>query len=511
MRKRKILKNIFSVTSIIIIAKILGFIKQMITASTFGATIKTDLISLSQGFIGNLEYLLFQTLITSFLPVYICVKESGKENEQQFVSDTIKLFIIISVGIMIGIMIGAPVFARIIAPSYSIELSQQLSKYIVVFSILLVFLVLIALFRALLNANERFVPGELIGVNQSIIVIIMISLFSNFYGVNVLVVSSFIYSIWNVFFLGLLSRKQWRITKGNPLRNSNVRRMLQMIPPLLLGYAMVYVNQLVDKILISGLESGAVTAMSYASTLSSLVATFIASFCSVLFTYVTKNIVKHNHKNVAEISIRASIILLTVFLPISILTILCAEDIVRIVFARGAFEQVAVKNAACALAGYSFMFVPYAFRELFGQFQYGYQDSKRPMINSTIGIVFNIVFSIILCPKLGVFGVAFATSVSVVICGILNVYSAKRHNKYLEFKCFFNKIPLWICGSLVCFFIVKYGIEQWREKGALVRFCLTVLSSFCGYFLVVSPILWKEIHIWRKLSSERNERQINDN
>ena len=37
-----------SVSGIIVIAKILGFDKRMVTANAFGATIQTDLISISE-------------------------------------------------------------------------------------------------------------------------------------------------------------------------------------------------------------------------------------------------------------------------------------------------------------------------------------------------------------------------------------------------------------------------------------------------------------------------------
>lgn len=509
MGKGKILKTIFSASGVIVIAKLLGFAKQMITASYFGATTQTDIISLSQGFVGNLEYLLFQTLVTSFLPIYMSTREYGGKKEQRFVSDVIKLFLGISVSLVVILLLASPLFAKVIAPTYSEQMLKGLSKYIAFFSPLLALFTLIALFRALLNANEKFIPGELVAANQSIIVIVMVFLLASSLGVNVLVISSYIYSIWNVFFLGILSRKYWCISKGNPLKNADIHRLLRMIPPLLLGYAMVYVNQIADKMLISGLEAGAVTAMSYASTLSSLVATFISAFCSVLFTYVTQNIVKHNQKGAANLVNRFSVILITLLLPISILTVICSHDIVTIVFARGAFEQEAVKNASKALAGYGVMFVPYVFRELFGQFQYGYQDSKRPMVNSTIGILVNVCLSVLSCPILGIFGVTLSTSVSVMVCGLLNAFAAKKHNEYLKFKTIYHKIPFWVCGGGACIIVADWGMNRWRECHTLIRFLLVITFAFIAYLLVVSPILWSEIRLKVKnktnISEEKDE------
>ena len=58
MKRKGILGTICSITGVILIAKLLGFIKQMVVASSFGTTIETDLINLSQSFIGNIQYVI---------------------------------------------------------------------------------------------------------------------------------------------------------------------------------------------------------------------------------------------------------------------------------------------------------------------------------------------------------------------------------------------------------------------------------------------------------------------
>ena len=54
----RLLKNILSVSGVLILVKALGFFKQMVIAGIFGANAETDLINLSYGFIGDIQYLL---------------------------------------------------------------------------------------------------------------------------------------------------------------------------------------------------------------------------------------------------------------------------------------------------------------------------------------------------------------------------------------------------------------------------------------------------------------------
>lgn len=469
----------------------MGFVKQMVVANSFGTTIETDLITLSEGFIGNIQYLLVQALTTSFISVYIYTKEQDETLASRFAMDTIKAFSLVAAALSAAVFLGAPWIGRMIAPNYSDELSAALAGYLRLFSPLLILFVWIAVFQALLNANKRFIPGEMVSFHQSVIIIVMVLALHRELGVDVLAAAFFVYTIWNTLFLGWISRRDWHLTSGNPFANDMVRKLLRMIVPLLLGYSIVYVNQMVDKILVSGLDAGTVTALGYAAVLSNLVATFIVSFGSIFFSYITTRISQNQHQQAAELSIWASSLLILVFLPVSILTVLCAEDIVTIVFARGAFGADSVQAAALALTGYAFTFVPLVLREVYSRFQYAYQDTRRPMINSSIGIAINIVLSIVLCPRYGVLGVTFASSVSVCMCGVMNLLSARRKNTFLRPTALLRCIPFLAAGSAVCVLIALWGKSFFMEYSALVRFAATAVCGLGGYSLAVSPLLWK--------------------
>lgn len=491
MKKTSYFRTFSSVTGVILLSKLVAFGKQMVTASTFGTTIETDIISLSEGLIGNIQYVLVQVILTSFTATYIHIRGQDELGAKRFAMDTAKAFTIIAAVLSAVVMLAAHVIACIIGPSYELAESARLANYLRLFAPLLILFVWIAVFHALLNANQRFVPGEMISLNQSVIVIAMVLLFKDYLGVQILAVSFITYTIWNVLYLGILSRKYWGISKGNPFQNTAVRNLLRMAVPLLLGYSVIYINQQVDKILSSGLETGTVTALNYAAVLSNLVATFIISFSSILFTHITTCISRGEQENAAALTVKAASLLMIAFLPISLLAIICSEDIVSIVFGYGTFGADSIRITGQALAGYSFSFVPLIFQELFSRFHYGYQDSRRPMINSTISIIANIIVSITLCPLIGVFGISFATSVSYFVCGILNVISARKHNHSLPLYVLLRQLPVMVVGGLVCALIAVWGNRFFAGQSALVRFLLVTICGGGGYLLVVSPLLWK--------------------
>lgn len=491
MKKGSLFRASFSVSGIILLVKILGFVKQAVTASAIGATIETDLISLSEGFIGNIQYVFVQILLTSFITVYIHIREEDDEGTaRRFAMDVIRAFSLIVLGLSAAVLLAAPLISRIIAPSYSPELSARLTGYLRLFAPVLILFIWNAVFHALLNAHRRFVPGELTGLNQSVITIALVLALGGRLGADTLALAFFAYNIWNTLYLGALSRQYWSRSRGNPFQNESVRQLLRMAGPLLLGYSMVYINQQVDKALSSGLGQGIVTAMGYAAVLSDLIGTLIASFCSILFTDITVHISRGEDTKAAGLASWAAALLVLAFLPVSILTVLCAEDIVSVIYGRGAFGDVAVRSAAQALRGYAFAFVPLVLRDLFSRFQYSYQDTRRPMVNSTIGIAFNIVLSVALCPRLGVLGITLASSVSVLICGVLNAATARRHKKFLSFRPLLGLLPWMGAGGVLCVLAARWGLRVFSGCSASVRFILTALLGFGAYLPVVAFPLW---------------------
>lgn len=491
MKQSRLLKSMLSVSGVLILVKGLGFIKQMVIAAAFGANTGTDLINLSFGFISDAQYLLVQVMLTAVVSVYIHIKGKDENEAGRFASDTFQVSTILTIILSALICLLAPWIARFLAPTYSPELSSQLGGYIRLFSPILIPLVWMAVCHALLNANKRFVPGQLEGLYQSVILIAVIVLGSEALGVDALTAGYWLYVAVSAGILGWQARRYFGKRCGNPFRNPHIQQLLRMTAPLLIGYGAVYINQMVDKILVSGLESGTVTAMSYAAVLSNLVGTLIGSLCSVLYAHVTEHISKGNEQAVSQLTERAALVLVILLLPVTVVAVSQAEDLVQLVYGRGAFDENAAAMTVQALSGYSLSFIPLALREIYSRIQYGYQDSKRPTINSLIGIAFNIVLSILLCPRLGVFGVTLASSAATLVIGVLNMYSARRDAPFLTFGLFRRALPFLAAGGSLSVLVALECRNWFGAFPVFFRLCASSACVFLVCFLILSPFLKK--------------------
>lgn len=492
---------IFSVSSIILFAKVLGFLKQMYLAKVFGATGETDIVFLSQGIVTDLEYLLSQTMITAFIPIYSSLRLKKQKEEIIFTGKVITVFTLVAIFISVLFFSFAPVISHILAPAYTGEMYFGLTRHIRIYAFTLVILLWMAIFNALLKANEVFLPGEFISINQSVVYVVIVFLMQASWGVNSLVISFFVYMIINCIYLGACAKKYWSISLLSIHKDENVVKLLKMMGPLLLGYALLYINQQIDKILASGFGDGAVTALSYSATLSNFVSGFIGSISGVVFTYVTIHVAERRHKSAADLISRGLTIFITVLLPVMILTIINSKEIVTIVYGRGAFDSIAIDNTSHALQGYGFVFVSYAVRELFTRLQYSYQDSRLPMINSAISIIFNIILSVIFSKFWGIFGITVASSISVLCCAVLNIASARRYNKYFRLSYFKNKSFLWMIGGTGCIAVNVLLKEMIPNNFSVFgRFIIICIVSIILYAVITSPIV---LNIFKEYKSSK--------
>ena len=485
-----LMKSIFSASGIIIIAKIVGFFKEIVVASSYGTSVDTDLLNLSQSLISDIKYVLVQVLLTSFVVVYINVKQESEYDAKRFTGAVIVACLFLTLMVMTCVIVFSNQLSYIISPSFSEEQHKRLSFYISSYAPTLLAFVAVAIFNAVLSSNKIFIPGQLEGFFQSCIVIMMVEVFSPTIGIVSLYYSLFVFSIFNMVFMWLFARRYFIFRLESYKFKSKILKMFKMALPLLIGYSAVYLNQMVDKVLLSSLGHGTVTSMHFASSLHNIVGSFIVTFAAIVFPYVADLIAKKDIENRHKLVFSVLVLMVIAFLPVSIISIICAKDVVTVVFARGAFDDNSVNITSLALIGYGFCFVPLAIKEIFSRYLYANFESKVPMRNSVISILINIGLSIALCKSFGVIGVTLATSISILVCGVLNYFASKRYGvRNLITEDYKRMVMISFFGSFLslavgCFVVTVVNfLPSWLK---LIIVTATVYATFLPF---VAPIL----------------------
>ena len=103
----------------------------------------------------------------------------------------------------------------------------------------------------------------------------------------------------------------------------------------------------------------------------------------------------------------------------------------------------------------------------------------------------------------GKVGVAFATSMSVVVCGVLNMCSARKLSTALSFRPYLRLLPfLALCGA-VCGVIARFSATHLAAQNPLLRFALSALIGMAAYAVCASPLL---LRLWRQLRQNNSSK-----
>lgn len=488
MEKRKtVLGSAVLVMIVVLGSKFLGFIRQIVIASTYGADMNTDIYFVSSEFMINLSGALLASLTTALVTIYIdiAVKKS-KDEANELASKMLTLFLGASLIFIVLINLFAPYIASVLAPSYEEIAHNTLIKYLRFFSITFIFTAFQSIYAAVLNANNSFVPGKLYGIVYNPIAIIMVALFASSYGIKALIMAYLLGNIAQTLLLKFLSRNTFKFRPSFDIKNKTVRHLVMLSLPLLLSNIFIQLNGIIDKAICSGLGEGYASNYSYAYTLEQFItATITATISLILLSKYATYVAEGNTKMVIKTFKESLSGLIILLVPITVVAVSLSYDIVSIVYLRGEFDLTAARQTSDALIGFCVGFGLIAIREMYIRLHFSYQDTKMPMLSNVAAVVVNAVASIILSKFMGIMGISLATSISIILTiALLN----KSVKKYIpDFK-FISLLKLIVKVLVACVpvFLVCEVLKGILPFNPILRF---LICSLCAVVIYVIDLI----------------------
>lgn len=458
-KTQSIAKSASLVTLMMLGFKVLGFLKQAVIAYVYGATFETDTYFIAWGFISGVSEAIIKALLVSLVAVYTSLRVTkGNKEAAKLINGLLEILLPLFVLISSVIFIGAPLFSRILAPSYDAEELVTLSTFIRILAPVLIFGCFELILGAVSDSYKSFFVPRLQSLIYSLSVILACVVLSSICGLKALVIAQYVSSFVFVILLILSTKKYHKYALVKFKEIPELKGILYTAIPLFIGNSALQINQIVDKSITSGLGDGAASALAYCHTLEQFVTNImIVNIGNVMFANFAEFVAKGDLARVKETLNKAIDLLVAVLSGISVVTILCSQDIVSIVYYRGSFTMEAVTLTSIALVGYAISFVAVAVRDLTVKSLYAFKDTRSPMIACIISIVVNITFSLILSRFIGILGVSVATSISAVFGMIINAKFFVSHLKEYNYR-----------GHFITF------IRCLPASGVLAVFCLVV-------------------------------------
>ena len=360
-----LLRTLATVSSMTLLSRILGFVRDFVVARAFGAGAATDAFFIASKLPNLLRRMFAEGAFSqAFVPILGEYKNKRSEEETHtLINHVASLLSLCLFGITVIGILAAPAFVWISAPGFATEpdkfaLTVTLTR--ITFPYIL-FMSLVALAGGILNTWSRFAIPAFTPVLLNLSFIAMALWATPYFNPPVLALA------WAVFIGGLLQlaiqfpalRKinklphptlNWRAAWADP----GVRRITGLMAPALLGVSVSQISLIINTIFASYLKTGSVSWLYYADRLMEFPSGLLgAALGTILLPSLSRAHATGNHQEYSRLLDWGLRLTLLLAVPASLGLALLATPLISTLFQHGAFAASDVLQTRNALTAYT--------------------------------------------------------------------------------------------------------------------------------------------------------------
>lgn len=468
-------------------SRILGLAREILTAALFGASRQLDAFYVAYTLANLTRQLLAEgALSAAFVPVFSqTLVKDGKERAVQLARQALSVLLVAGVATVICGMFFSPFLVKVMAPGFTgtkYTTATALTRGMFPF---LLFMSLAALVMGVLNSLDSYFIPAVAPALSNIIFIAIVAATGTRWGVWSLAIA--------VLFGGLFQFAfQWFWSAGSGVLllpskpdpgDKELKRMLVLFLPYAAGLSLNQVNPVVSRMLASFLEDGAISVLNYANRIIQLpLGLFVIAISQAVLPELSRCAMKSG--NDFRIMMRDSLrFTLFVVLPATVGLIFLSEQMVHILFYRGAFGDWAWHATSSALAMYALGLPGMACTTVIMRGLYAKSMPRDAMVVTLSSVFSNVILSFLLMPVLSFSGLALATSLAFTISSFVGNY---RMSKVLGYPLGISSIS-WITKLFISLvvMILSLGLIHYlwvypSGSGIMLRSLWLLLNILAG-------------------------------
>lgn len=466
-KSRKAAKSVGIIILFSLGSKLLGFIRETLIAAKFGSGIETDTFFIALSAIALFTSMITKSINTTMIPVLSEVeKKEGKEGKIEHTNNLLNIILLISFGLMILGWILSPTVIKILGSGFEGK-QFQLGVLMMRIGLPSIFFASIeGVYRGYLQSELMFTESAMTNLPFNFVYIFFLIFLSNTFGILGLMVTSVLAIAAKITIqIPSLRKAGYKYRPIFDLKDDYVKRMIYLIPPVLMSATISDLNSIVDKSMASNLVKGSISSLQYGKRLEGLIrGTFISAITTVLYPMLSQDAHEEGHKGLKRTTIYGMNIVMLITIPATVGMIVLAHPIVKIAFERGKFNASDTYMTVGALTFYSIGLAASSMKSVVNRVYYSLQDTKTPMINSFITLVVNVVLNLTFIQFMAHRGLALATSISSIITLLYLIYRLRKKIGPFGFK---KSI---ICGLKALIASIAMGIVVYFIDSRLVNY-----------------------------------------
>lgn len=409
----RILRALLSIASATLLVRVMGMGMQVVVTSRFGEGPAMDAYFIAAAVPLLVAGVIAAAMEASVVPVYTRLRTAG-DNEQAFRLSSTLLHLVLIVAIVATLLML--VFRRQVVllsgpAAGPVRLHEAAALAPVLFPVLVVTLVL-ALLESILNAEGQFGWPAFAGVLVPLSMAISVLVAGKTLGVATLGIGMLCgLGLQSGAFVLRMRRAKIPYRPVLDIHSPALGAVFAAAWPALLGSCIASVSPLVDQIFASALSAGNISALSYALRL-------IGVPTGVIFGAVAHAVLPYLSQQAAARDMRgfkATLRLYTWVIGIgtilsTILLVVLAHPLVRILFQRGAFSAADADRTAIILIGFAVGLLPMGLDFLLASVFSALGQTRVNMYASVFSVTTNAILDYFFARAWQGLGIALATS-----------------------------------------------------------------------------------------------------
>ncbi len=491
-----LLKALAAVSSMTLLSRILGFVRDAIIARVFGAGMLTDAFFVAFK-IPNLLRRLFAegAFSQAFVPILAEYKNRrGHDATQTLVNQVGTVLTLALVAVALLGVVGAPWVAYVSAPGFRADpdkfaLTVTLLRIIFPY---IIFISLVALAAGILNTHSKFSVPAFAPVLLNVAMIAAALWLAPWFDPPVLALG------WGVALGGVL-QLAWMLPHLLKIRmlprptrhfdDPGLKRVLKLMAPATLGVSVAQISLLINTIFASFLATGSVSWLYYADRLME----FPAGMLGVaLGTILLPSLAKHyaddkpdDYSKLLDWGLRLTLLLA---LPAAAALAVLAVPLISTLFHYGAFTAEDVTMTQRALVAYSLGLVGLILVKVLAPGFYARQNIRTPVKIAIVTLVATQLMNLAFIIPLGHAGLALSIGLAACLNAGLLLHLLKKYGIYRPqpgWTGYFLRVLLAVSLMAAMLFYAMGEAQWWLAAGFLdrvIRLSLLVGGGIVLYF-----------------------------
>jgi len=405
----KTIKSTFLVTIFILAGQCLAFVTQIVIAAFFGADANMDAFLAANAAPQYLMAALIGSIGLILIPVFVEYAAAGREEEAWQVASTVINFCLLAFGLftVIGIVF-ADVILRCIAPGLSGATHSMAVKIALVAWPGILFLTAISLLTSVYQSQLRFVWPAAVPVLGAAANLVMIAVFSRWWGVVGLAVATTCGLILQTSLLVPIVTRSGHYRLALDWRHPGVARILTLLAPLVFVNIISKATPVVERFLASSMPEGSISHLNYAFSLSAVVAMILSTgITTVIFPSMAVNAASNDmegfRRNVSS-SLRYMWLMVA---PAAALGIALALPLASAFYLRGRFDAADAMAVAGLLQIYLLSLIGACLGNITGRSFIALKDTRTIAVIGSLESVAYLFYTYHLAGTFGTAGVAW--------------------------------------------------------------------------------------------------------